>query len=267
MEIVLSVFFFWLGAVFASFAGATAWRMHTGRDFVKERSVCEHCKHQLSAFDLVPIFSWLFLQGKCRYCKKSIGNLSIATEVLFGLLFLVSYLFWPFGFTDVLSLVLFALWCLALVLMAILFVYDARWGLLPDKVMFPLIALSVIFFVLRMFVLDVPSAEWVLEAVYSLAPVAGVYGLLHVVSKGAWIGLGDVKLGVAIGLFVGWQGALVALVLANLLGFLYVLPMLVRRDAKKDTKVPFGPFLIVATVLSLLWSAQIIEWYMKLAYI
>lgn len=267
MDIVYVVTAFWFGVIFGSFAGAVAWRIKKKKDFIRERSECEHCHHVLSAFDLIPVFSWLFLRGKCRYCKKPIGSSALWVEVSLGLAFALSYLAWPYGFGTLVSGVLFGLWLVVLVLFAILFIYDMRYSLLPNKVVYPLIVISLIFFIIRYsFVLQVsfqPSVL-ILEFLYSLAPIAGVYGILYALSNGKWVGFGDVKLGIALGLLLGWQNALLALVLSNLIGFLFVLPGLVSKRLDRTSHVPFGPFLLLATFISFLYGTYLIDAYLNL---
>ena len=89
-----------IGASFGSFAGALVWRLHTKRNFVSERSMCEKCHHVLGALDLVPIFSWLLLKGKCRYCHKKISPQSLILELLTAVLFIISYVYWPTPLND-----------------------------------------------------------------------------------------------------------------------------------------------------------------------
>lgn len=266
MEITIGVIFFWLGAVLGSFAGAAVWRIRKKKDFVRGRSECEHCHHQLSPLDLVPIFSWLFLRGRCRYCKKPIGWSALLAELLLGLAFALSYLAWPLGFTSVLPGVLFGLWLAALVLLAILYIYDLRWTLLPDRLVFPLIMISALFFVGRMVLAGLPPLGWLLEGLYGLMPITGLYGLLYFASHGKWIGFGDVKLGIAIGLLLGWQQALLALVLANFIGLLFVLPGLISRKLDRESQVPFGPFLILGTVIAFLYGHPLIEAYVNFLF-
>lgn len=264
MDILVYILFFWLGAIFGSFAGAVAWRIKKKKDFVRGRSECEHCHHELAPLDLVPVFSWLFLRGKCRYCKKPIGISTLAVELGLGVAFFLSYVAWPLGFDGVLNGVLFGLWLVVLVLFAILFLYDLRWTLLPDKVIFPLIAISLLFFIGRMILGETPLATAFLELCYAIAPIAGLYGVLYFASNGKWVGFGDVKLGVALGLLLGWQGALLALVLANFIGLLFVLPGLISRQLSKSSRVPFGPFLMLATLISFLYGSYLIDAYMNL---
>lgn len=264
MDIFIAIVLFWFGAIFGSFAGATAWRIKKKRDFVRDRSECEHCHKKLTPLDLIPVISWIVLRGKCRYCKKHIGTSTFLIELFLGGAFAASYLAWPFGFGEILSVIMFGLWLICLVLMAVLFVYDLRWSLLSDKVMWPLIAVSALLFVVRMLWLEAPALTIFYEFIYGLLPVTGIYGLLYLISQGKWIGLGDVKLGVAMGLMLGWQLALVALVVANLLGFLYVLPLLLAKKVERTSRLPFGPFLIVATVVAMLFGNQLIALYLRL---
>lgn len=251
-----------LGACFGSFAGATAWRLHERRDFVSDRSECEHCHHKLSVWDLVPILSWMFLAGRCRYCHKPIGASAIVAELFGAAAFVASYLAWPFGFNDGLSIGLFGLWLVALVFMAILFVYDLRWKLLPDRVTFPLIALGGLFFVGKHILLGTALVSWPIELLLAMLPVAGVYVVLFAWSRGKWVGLGDVKYGVFMGLVLSWQSGIVALFLANFIGSVYILPQLALGKMKRSAKVPFGPFLIIATIAAFLWGDILVSWYM-----
>ena len=263
MELILDVFFFWAGAIFGSFAGAMAWRLKESKKTGNDRSECEKCHHKLGVADLMPVVSWLLLQGRCRYCHRPIGRLTLAIELLTGLTFLASFLLWPYGFGALLPCLVFGLWLICLVLLSVLFVYDWRWGLLPNKLIYPLIFVSLAFFVGKMLIDQVAVASWPLEILFGLLPITGIYGVLYLVSKGDWVGDGDVRLGVAIGLLLGWQGAWLVLILSNLLGFIYVLPGLLSHKLNPKSRVPFGPFLILATVVTFFAGKQITALYLS----
>lgn len=263
MTVLIGIYMALLGAAMGSFAGAVAWRLEKGRDFVRERSECEHCHHMLAWYDLVPVVSWLSLRGRCRYCRASIGVSALLFELGLGAAFVLSFVAWPYGW-GVLGLSLFVAWLVALVLLTILFIYDVRHSILPDVVVWPLAVLGVGIFGLRMLLEAVPFVEWPLEAFLALLPVSGVYGLLYVVSGGKWIGFGDVKLGIFIGLALGWQGALFVLLLANYLGFFWVLPKMLRGKLDRAEHMPFGPFLIAATFLAFLWGSNLTRWLLNL---
>ena len=250
-------YLFLVGAAFGSFAGAMAWRLHEGRDVVRERSECEHCHHILAWYDLIPLVSWLSLRGKCRYCHKSIGISALMLGL--GAALVLSFTAWPYEW-SVLGIALFAVWLVSLVYLTILFVYDVRHSLLPDVLVWPLTALGDIGFALLMQLQALPYSPWPLEAFLALLPVTGVYWLLHTISGGRWIGFGDVKLGIFIGLMLGWQGGVFALLVANYLGFFWILPALLRGKLDRSSRMPFGPFLIVATFIVFLWGKTLLAW-------
>ena len=262
MVITLGIFLFIVGAAFGSFVGALTWRMKKKMDWVKGRSICEHCKHQLGVLDLVPILSWLFLRGKCRYCHKKIGWTAIILEISVGVAFVISYLLWP-SF-DNLNTIHFGLWLIEVVLMAALLVYDARWRLLPNKLLFPLIGVAAIQVIISFIVSATqgwPTAWTYLGNVaLALIPIFGVYLMLYLASRGKWIGLGDVKFGIAVALITAdWRLALLVLAGANLLGTLVMLPLLIAHKKTMNSKIAFGPFLIIATFLVFLFSSSLID--------
>jgi prepilin signal peptidase PulO-like enzyme (type II secretory pathway) len=262
VNVEIAIFLGLIGAAMGSFAGAFAWRLHTKRNFVSERSECEACHHKLSPAELIPIVSWLALRGKCRYCHASIGWLALATETAVAALFVISYLYWPLGFVAWQGIALFVLWLRYLVCLAILVIYDIRWMLLPNKIVFPLIGLGLLDASLRVSLFPDPNP--VISVMYvglGVAALAGVYSALYVVSKGKWVGLGDVKLGIFIGAVLGWQKALLVLFLANIIGFLIVAPGLLTGKLKRTSRIPFGPFLILAFIISGLFGDAIIAWY------
>ena len=252
-----------VGLAMGSFINALVWRVRHKRDFVKERSECTHCHHTLAWYDLIPVISWLSLRGKCRYCHKKIDD-SPLIEVLTAGLFVVSYLSWPYDIASAVSISVFVLWLLCLVLLIALAVYDSKWYLLPDKLVWPLVGLGTL----------TGLGRWIMREqariFESLGPmasgvliIAGVYFALYMLSKGRWVGFGDVKLSIFIGLVLGWQQSLLVLFLANIIGLLWVMPSLIVKKATVASKIPFGPFLIAATIISFLWGDRIIQWYIN----
>jgi leader peptidase (prepilin peptidase)/N-methyltransferase len=259
----IAVFLGLIGAAMGSFAGAMAWRLHTKRDMVSDRSECEHCHHKLGPLDLIPIASWLMLGGKCRYCKKPIGWLTFVAEIGTSAAFVASYLYWPLGFSAWQATALFVVWLVYVVALAVLILYDARWMLLPDRIVWPLIVLGFADAALRVSLLSQASfGGYVLYVTAGAAALAGVYGLLYVVSRGRWVGFGDVKLSIFIGVVLGWQKAVLVLLLANVIGFFIVLPGLATGKLTRTSRVPFGPFLIAAFVVAGLFGDAIIGWYL-----
>lgn len=276
-----------IGACMGSFAGATVWRLRAkqlaydkahkepydhkeyrrlkkllGKKTTEDRSQCLECGHPLKWYDLVPIVSWLALGGKCRNCHHQIGWFEPLIEVGLVAFFVLSYAFWPGGVQSGLEIAHFVLWLMAGVAMAILFAYDAKWYLLPDSVV---ITLGII----GLGIVGVTAVETqniggtLLNAVGAVGVLGGLYGVLFAVSGGRWVGFGDVKLGTALGLILAsWQLSAAALFLANFIGCLVVIPLLVAKKLKPGSHIPFGPLLIVGTVLAWFIGGPVLNWYL-----
>lgn len=250
-----------LGLLFGSFVNAFVWRIHEKKDWVSDRSECPHCHHKLGVWDLIPVLSWVFLKGKCRYCHKSIPD-SPLVELAVPALFALSYVFWPEPLRGV-GLVSFVLWLVFVVGFVALAVYDLKWMLLPNVIVFPLMGLAALY-VLSRFVL---TGDWH-ELAGGLAGAAVISGLFYVIfalSKGKWIGFGDVKLAVVLGLLAGGVvPALLVLFIASLVGTLLSLPLVLAGKANRKSHLPFGPMLIAGMVVVMLFGQAIIDWYTNL---
>lgn len=255
---------FGLGLILGSFVNALVWRLHEDGDWLRGRSECTHCHTQLAPKDLVPIFSWLWLRGRCRYCKARIED-SPLVELALPLLFVLSYAFWPAPLTGV-GLFEFVLWCVFLVGFTALAVYDFRWFLLPNKIVFPLLGLAA----LQVAAVAVVEQDWRhgLAALGGVAIVGGIFYVLFQVSQGKWIGGGDVKLGMVLGLLAGGvvQGFLL-LFMASVSAMLASLPLILRGKAHRKSHIPFGPFLIIGLIIVQLFGEAMINWYTGLLYV
>lgn len=257
---MIPLFLFILGTAMGSFANAVAWRIHKGKNFVSERSECEYCHHPLAPEDLVPVLSWLLLRGRCRYCHLKLSVFHPIVEMVTGLLFVALYLWWPPGFDTSADKISFAFWLIYLVGMAILFVYDLRWQLLPDKILFPLIFLAIIELGVDKVWLGNGGVDSVVSAGAGIVLVAGFFALLYFISRGRWIGFGDVKLGVFMGLILGMPLSLFALVGSYYIAAAIVLPLFMAKVVTYRSKVAFGPFLLIATLGSFLLSPILLDW-------
>lgn len=287
MEFIVYLALVLTGLCLGSFAGATVWRLRArqlaadkknkepydrkefsrlrrllGKGPLTDRSQCLHCGYELKWYDLVPVFSWLTLSGKCRKCRHPIGKFELLMELGVAAFFVLSYAFWPGGVTEGLQVAHFILWLAAGVTMAVLFAYDLKWFLLPDSAS---IALALI----GLGIVGVSAAETqdvtgtILAAIGAVAVLSGLYAVLYFASKGRWVGFGDVKLGVGLALIlVDWQLALVALFLANFIGCLIVIPLLLSKKLKRNSHVPFGPMLIGGTVLAWFIGWPILDAYL-----
>jgi len=253
-----------LGLLFGSFVNAFVWRLHEHKDWVRGRSECTHCHHPLAAKDLLPVLSWVLLKGRCRYCKRRIDDNPLI-EVALPALFVLSYIWWPQPLSGQ-GLFDFVLWLILLVAFLILTAYDLRWMLLPDKVVFPVIALAVVY-VLGNTLLFGADAWNLLRAALAVCIVSGLFAALYSLSRGRWIGFGDVKLGIALGLLAGAPAqAALLLFVASLAGTLISLPLVVGGKAGRKTKLPFGPLLLIGTFVVQLFGTQIVAWYTGLIW-
>lgn len=264
-----------LGLVLGSFINAWVWRLSKQIDeegepkkltakqkkqlsIVTARSMCPNCKHELAVLDLVPVFSWLLLRGKCRYCKKPISKqyptVELATAVLFGL----SSYFWVFNYSW--QYVAFATWITSLVGLVALAVYDLKYMILPDRIMFIMYGVAGVGLVVQ-FALGRPLSD-VKSVALSILICGGIFWLLYQVSKGKWIGGGDVKLGFLLGLLIATPMlSFLMLFLASFIATLVAVPLLIGKKIKRNAHIPFGPFLIVSTIITVLYGQYLLDWY------
>jgi len=232
----------------------------------EDYSRCLSCQHKLAWYDLLPLVSWLSTGGKCRYCHARIGKFEPLMEIGVAAVFALSYLLWPLPTEGAQGLLLFALWLLSVVLLAVLFAYDLKWFLLPNSLVFSLIGVGAVMTVIRL--LNTPNALAVLTSTGGAVLVlSGLYFLLYHVSRHQWVGFGDVKLGLGLALLLGdWRLALLALFLANLIGSLAVLPGMALGKLHRKAHVPFGPLLIAGTIIAMLIGERVISYYLTLSF-
>lgn len=268
-----------LGLMLGSFVNALVWRVHeqavlAGKkganvarrrqelSVLKGRSMCPHCSHTLAAKDLVPVFSWLALAGKCRYCGKPIAWQYPVVELLTGLLFAVSYMVWPLDFSGA-GLLQFVLWLVFITGFMALAVYDLRWMLLPNRIVVPLTILAALqTCVVALWQADVAQLY---QPLLGAGLIFGLFWVLYQLSGGKWIGGGDVKLAVALGLLAGTPlNALLVIFLASLFGTIGSIPVMLRGKQALGLHIPFGPYLLLATVAVVLWGAALFDWYQGL---
>jgi leader peptidase (prepilin peptidase) / N-methyltransferase len=242
-------FIFLLGLVIGSFLNCVIFRLEREESFLKGRSCCPNCKHTLSWLDLVPVFSFLFLGGKCRYCKKPISWQYPLVEISTAILFvLVAY----FSFPDFLAT---SYLLLATSLLAVIFIFDFKHYTIPDGAIFFAIAISGIWALV---------SGQLLNYLGSALGAALFFLFIFLISKGKWMGFGDVKLAFFMGLFLGFPKILVALFLAFIIGAIIGVCLIIFGKKKFSSEVPFGPFLIIGTFLALFFGEKLITWYLGL---
>lgn len=244
-----------LGAIVGSFLNASIWRVREGIPISKGRSLCPHCRHTLQARDLVPIFSYMTLGGQCRYCKKHISEQYPIVELATGILFLlVAVLHRENAFFPDPELIRDLV---AVSLLVFIFVYDFLYMEILDRAT------------------TVPAALFFIAgAVYGwltwqsmligIVIGAGFFLVQYVVSKGRWIGGGDIRLGLFMGVILGFPRILLALFLAYIIGAAVSLFLIAMKKKQLASETPFGTYLAIATGISLFWGRDIIHWYVGL---
>ena len=263
MEILIFFPIFVFGLIFGSFLNCLIYRLEKGEGFLVGRSYCPNCKHILSWQDLIPIFSFIFLKGKCRYCSQKISLQYPLVELSTVILFLFSSIF----STAVHSIEEVVFWWIISCFLIIIFVYDLKHYLIPDQVIYPAIAIA---FLYRLFGI-LNFGHWnlfgilrpLINPLFSAIFASAFFLLIVLVSRGHWMGFGDVKLAFFMGLFLGFPKIFGALFLAFFIGAIVGLILISLGKKTLKSEIPFGPFLVTGTFLSIFFGEKIIDWYLS----
>jgi len=267
MNLFIFLLFFIFGICVGSFLNCIIYRLETKQSFLKGRSFCPKCHHQLGLFDLIPILSFIILKGKCRYCGKKISLQYPLVEIATGLIFLLIFNFYFLIFNQFLifnfkTLINLAHLLIISSLLVVIFVYDLKHYIIPDKIIYLAIGVT---FVFR--ILDFGHWDLGFGILRSLQTplIAGVlagtfFFLLWLVSGGRWMGLGDAKLAFFMGLFLGWPNILAGLFSAIFIGAIIGLVLIALGKKTLKSQIPFGPFLVVGTFIALFWGPKVIDY-------
>jgi prepilin signal peptidase PulO-like enzyme (type II secretory pathway) len=242
----IDIYIIVIGLLFGSFFNVVAIRLLKKESFVYPPSHCPQCKHSLSPLDLVPVFSYLFLKGKCRYCHYKISYLYPLGEMITAISFFV--VFKHVGLTlELIPAIIFS----SVLVLAVL--TDIREKLILDKIILPSLIILVI---IRLFIGE--HSFWY----YSIGGVVGFLLLLliAILSKGG-MGGGDIKLYAVIGIVLGPWLTLMSLVFASLFGAIMGLLLIAIGKATRKQAIPFAPFIWIGSLLSYLYGFEIWEWY------
>ena len=255
---VLGVLLFGLfGLVMGSFLNVCIDRLPRNESVVSPPSHCEACQHRLGLKDLIPVFSYLRLRGRCRYCQAAVSRKLLWVELAAGLIF--AFLYWHYGLSPELGILAFYA-CLFIVV----FVIDLERELILNKVVYPAMIVALL--------LALVPQPWltrsiVVNGVANAALGGGVgfamFLVIAMVSRGG-MGWGDVKLVALIGLAVGFPLVLFSIILGAILGSIVALALMIAKKRKFKETLPFGPFLALAAMITLLWGSDVLSWYMGL---
>lgn len=271
MTIILATLVLIFGSLIGSFLSVVIHRLRENKKgILLSRSVCPHCNTKLKARHLIPVFSWIFLKGKCAFCKKKISPSYLIIELTTAALFLLTFLKFNFlveipssiGINIInysidwlifeqflIYIVLFSL------LLAILF-YDILYQEIPDQFSLPAISLAIV----SALIIGTPEiSDMVIGAITFFA----FFGIQILISKGEWVGGGDLRMGILIGALFGVKFGLMALVLAYLSGAMVSIILIIIGKAGGKTKIAFAPFLITGILLVIFMGNEIYDFYLS----
>ena len=240
------------GVAIGSFLNVCIDRLPAGGSLLSPASRCPACQHRLAPKDLIPVFSYLWLRGRCRYCQGPIPQRVLWVELGTGLMF--AFLWWWYGFTPELGIMSFY-FCL----LAVILVIDLERGVILNKVVYPAAAIALIIAALP----SSTSNPGIIKVLIGGGLGFVIMFLIALVSRGG-IGWGDVKMAGLVGLLTGFPLVLVSLLLAVVSGGLVAAVLLLLKVKQRKQTIPFGPFLSLGTMLTLLWGASILNWYLQL---
>lgn len=246
MALIL-LYVFLLGLVFGSFYNVCIYRIQSEESIVKGRSHCQSCQHELSFFDLVPVFSYLFLRGRCRYCHQKISLRYPFVELLTAFLFIAVFYNFGFSWDTLLYLIMIS------VLIMLSFV-DFDTMLIRDRFIILLLGCGIALIALH--------PEQLYNSLIGSFIISVPLFLVAYLTKG--IGYGDVKLMAVCGLILGWQRIILAMILGAIFASLVALPQMITGKKSGKDEMPLGPYLALGIVVSLFFGSSLISWYLNL---
>jgi len=266
MDITLIVFIFLLGCIVGSFLNVVIDRLPNGQSIAYPPSHCPHCRHKLAYYDLVPLFSFFYLKGKCRYCKAKISRYYPLIEVVTGALFVLT--------TFIAGLDIYLLFIISSLM--IVFFIDLKYGIIPFKVVGITLVVTTVYYLFINFSC-ITNTDGIASPLRGLAMTNGcptaifnylfsgigvfvVFLSLFLVTRGRGIGFGDVVFSLLMGYVLGSPKIVLGVYIAFLTGAIISLILVISRRKKfKGGVIPFGPFLVTGTVVSLFWGQIIID--------
>jgi prepilin signal peptidase PulO-like enzyme (type II secretory pathway) len=263
MEILMVIIIFVLGLCFGSFVNMLIYRTAINyklesRKFKvesKNRSFCDYCGKQLNWYENIPVFSWLILKGKTKCCHKKLPLSYPLVELITGIIFVINSKF-PISNFQFLNKTQFLFYLISLIIIVFLVfstVFDLKYMILPDFSTVILIIVAIIGIIIGR------PQESPVQFILSAILASGFLLFLNLITKGKGMGMGDVKLAIFMGLFLGFPKTIIAFYAAFIIGAIIGILLMIFKKAKKKTQIPFGPFLILGTFISWWWGEMIVK--------
>ncbi len=233
----MSILIFIIGAVFGSFYYVVGTRLPNQESLIKPGSHCTYCKHPLKPYDLVPLFSFLFLKGKCRYCQKKLSKEYFVYELLTAILFTVSYLKYNLSYSFFILLIISSL-------VVLIFITDFKYFIILDS---PLIISALLILIIKAIYFGFNEISiCLLNGLMVFLTMLLIRQIGNLLFKRESLGGGDIKFSFIAGMILGYKFAILSLVLSTFLALPYAIATMF---IKKDSEVPFGPFLVSSLFL------------------
>ena len=245
------VFVIVLGALWGSFANVCIYRLPLEKGVVSGRSFCPNCTNLITWKDNIPVISFLLLNGKCRKCKKKISLQYLLVETISILFFLIIYFLYGISVTTLLLLIL------SLNFLIIFFI-DFKHYIIPNVLTFSMMFLGFV----KSFVPDLHPMfpnylNSLIGGIFGYGIIWSIIFFYKQVRKKEGMGLGDAKLLSAIGFWFGWFSIPFVIFLSSIIALLSVAPSLINKSRKFSSQIPFGPYIIVATLIYLIFESKI----------
>lgn len=247
MTVYIGVCVALFGLLIGSFLNVCIFRIPEKQSIAFPPSHCMSCNHKLGVLDLFPVFSWLFLGGKCRYCKAKISGQYPLVEFINAVFYLLG--FYKFGLS--LQFVFFALLCSLLIILTFI---DFKYYILPNILVLIVFILGILYMLL--------VKKQYLDSLWGVLVGGGFFLLLMLVTRGN-MGGGDIKLMAALGVWLGLKGTVLTMLAAFVIGAAASVVVLAKNGGGRKTMMPFGPFISVGTIISLCLCEDIIAWYLS----
>ena len=247
MELPIYIMVLLLGLCVGSFCNVLIYRIPRGEEFVKTSSHCMTCGHELKWYELIPLASWLVQRGRCRACGVQLSAQYPLVEAVNGLMWLASAVLFRGDWLTA------GLYCLLFSMLLVLSVIDWRTFTIPNGI-------NLVIFLLGIVRLVSDPANWKLYLI-GMVSVSGVFLLLHILTGGNGLGMGDVKLVAAAGLLLGWPKMILAIMLGSVSG---VIIHSVRMKKGAGKKLAFGPYLAAGIWVAALVGEPMIRAYLSL---
>ncbi len=245
----MNLLLFIIGLTIGSFLNVIIYRLPENKSIMLPASHCPECGTRLKPFDLVPVLSFLIYRGKCRYCSSKISWQYPVVELLTGLLFLLIYLKFGLSIKTAIYLILISL-------LIVCSIIDLKYKIIPNKITYSGIILGLI---LSLFF---DHLTFISSLIGGLIPAGLLFLIALVYKKG--MGIGDVKLVAMIGVFTGYKIVLAGIFIGSIVGLLFVLPLLIAGKMSRKSRIPFGPFISIGSLIMLYIGNTLIDCYFNL---